>query len=142
MQDFRKLRVWQKAHDQVLAVYRSTRGFPKHEMYGLTAQLRRAAVSIPANIAEGCGRQSDADFSRFLAFALGSACELEYHLILAHDLGYLNRNTYRELEGAVVAVKRMIGGLLKRTGARPLLARASAKHAGRRSSGKLTADSR
>jgi four helix bundle protein len=115
MQDFRKLRVWQKAHEQVLAVYRSTRVFPKHETYGLRAQLRRAAASIPANIAEGCGRGSDADFSRFLIFALSSACELEYHLILARDLDYLTKTVQLELEKNVVAVKRMIGGLLKRT---------------------------
>lgn len=98
MQDFRNLRVWQKAHDQVLAVYRCTRSFPKDETYGLRAQLRRAAVSIPANVAEGCGR--------------------EYHLILAHDLDYLTAVVYRELMKTVVAVKRMISGLLKRTGAR------------------------
>jgi four helix bundle protein len=79
MKDFRTLTVWQKAHQLTLAVYKATRGFPKEEMYGLTSQVRRASSSIPANIAEGCGRDGDAELARFFQIAMGSASELEYH---------------------------------------------------------------
>jgi four helix bundle protein len=82
MQDFRQLTVWQKAHRLTLSVYRASRPFPKEEMFGLTSQLRRAAAGIGANIAEGCGRGSDADFGRFLTIAMGSASEVENHLLL------------------------------------------------------------
>ena len=87
MQHFRNLLVWQKSHEMVLQVYRISRDFPREELYGLTSQLRRAAVSIPSNIAEGCSRGSDADFGRFLIIALGSSSEVEYQLLLARDLG-------------------------------------------------------
>lgn len=94
MKDFRDLVVWQKAHDVALRVYQFTRPFPTEERYGLTAQLRRSASSIGANIAEGCGRGSDADFRRFLHIAMGSASELEYHFLLSRDLHYLGENDY------------------------------------------------
>ena len=86
MKNFRELKVWEKAHLLTIDIYRITATFPKEEMYGLTSQIRRASSSIPANIAEGCGRGSDNDFRRFLQIAMGSASELEYHLLLAHDL--------------------------------------------------------
>lgn len=86
MKDFRTLKVWSKAHELTLLVYKQTKTFPKEELFGLTSQIRRACSSIPANIAEGCGKGSDADFSRFLQIAFGSANELEYHFILARDL--------------------------------------------------------
>ncbi|MCW5853511.1 MAG: four helix bundle protein, partial [Anaerolineae bacterium] len=89
MRDFRKLQVWVKAHQLTLNTYKVTRPFPKEELYGLTSQIRRASASIPANIAEGCGRQGAAELTRFLNIALGSASELEYHFILAHDLGFI-----------------------------------------------------
>ena len=92
MQDFRDLKVWQKAHNVVLAVYRASAEFPAAERFGLTSQLRRAAVSIPANIAEGCVRSSDADFARFLHISLGSASEVDYYLLLARDLKFSMRN--------------------------------------------------
>ena len=85
MKDFRQLKVWEKAHHLALEVYKTTATFPKEEIYGLTSQLRRASVSIPTNIAEGCGRNTNADFARFLQIAMGSASETEYELILAHD---------------------------------------------------------
>ena len=81
MSDYRKLVVWEKAHKLVLEVYRVTMTFPKEELFGLTSQIRRASASIPANIAEGSGRGSDAEMARFLHIALGSASELEYHLL-------------------------------------------------------------
>jgi four helix bundle protein len=89
MKSFRGLKVWHSAHQLTLAVYKATAKFPKEELYALTSQMRRAASSIPANIAEGCGRGTDADFGRFLQIALGSASELEYHLLLAFDLKLL-----------------------------------------------------
>jgi four helix bundle protein len=114
VRDFRKLQVWEKAHELTLAVYRSTSGFPKDELYGLTSQIRRASSSIPANIAEGCGREGDAEFKRFLQIALGSASELEYHLLLAHDLGYIDQGSYIRLEQNATEVKRMLTGFIQR----------------------------
>lgn len=113
MKDFRELKVWQKAHELSLAVYRATACFPKEETYGLSAQLRRACSSIPTNIAEGCGRGSDADFAHFLQIAMGSASETEYQLLLSRDLGYLPQDEYPALQECVQEVKRMISSLLK-----------------------------
>ena len=114
MQDFRNLEVWQRAHRLTLALYRVTKTFPKDELYGLTSQIRRAACSVCANMAEGCGRRGDKEFGRFLYITLGSASELEYHLLLSADLGYLDRRAYVRLNREVVEVKRMISGLLMR----------------------------
>ena len=87
MQDFRKLKVWEKSHALALAIYRTTAGFPNSEMYGLTSQIRRCSISIPSNIAEGCGRSTNGDLLRFLDIAMGSAKELEYQLLLSYELG-------------------------------------------------------
>jgi four helix bundle protein len=111
MRDFRSLNVWQKAHALTLQVYEATGSFPREEVYSLTSQLRRSASSIGANIAEGCGRSGDAELGRFLHIAMGSASELEYHLILARDLRYLTDGQYEEMSAALVEVKRMLGGL-------------------------------
>ena len=97
MKDFKKQKVWQKSHRLILDIYQATANFPREELYGLTNQIRRSCASIPANIAEGCGRNSDADFSRFLKIAMGSATELEYHLLLSHDLGILDDFNYEKL---------------------------------------------
>jgi four helix bundle protein len=91
MQDYRQLRVWSQSHALVLSVYSATVAFPKTELYGLSSQLRRAAVSVPSNIAEGASRSSGNDFARFLEIARGSLGEVEYQLLLAHDLGYIER---------------------------------------------------
>lgn len=113
MKDFRDLKVWQAAHELTLDVYRATNALPPEERYGLLPQLRRAAVSIPANIAEGCGRRGDRDFARFLQIAMGSASELEYLLLLSHDLGWLaEEEDHRDLAGKTVQVKRMLAGLI------------------------------
>ena len=112
MRDFRKLKVWARAHQLTLALYRVTKEFPKDEMYGLTAQIRRSAASVGANLAEGCGRKGEREFARFLSIALGSASELEYHLILATDLDYLDGGESLRMSGEVIEVKRMISGLL------------------------------
>ena len=97
-----------------LAVYRATKTFPSEERFGLTSQLRRAATSIPTNIAEGCGRNSDADFSRFLTFAMGSASEVEYLLFLCRDLDFFDNPTHESLSHDVIEVKRMLTSLISR----------------------------
>jgi len=114
MKDFRKLKVWEKAHSLVIEIYRVTDNFPKSETFGLTSQIRRACVSIPANIAEGCGRDGEADLARFLQIAFGSASELEYHLILARDLKMLDENSYINLVNRVIEVKRMLTSLIQK----------------------------
>ena len=114
MQDFKKMRVWEKSHKLTLRVYKATGSFPPEEMYGLVSRMRRASSSIAANIAEGCGRGSDADFRRFLHIAMGSASELEYHLLLSRDLHYLGENDYQSLNGAVTEVKRMLTSLIQK----------------------------
>lgn len=114
MKNFRDLKVWEKAHALVLESYQVTGEFPTAEIYGLTSQIRRAAASIPANIAEGCGRTGDVELARFLQIAAGSASELEYHLILALDLGMLRSERYEILMPQVTEVKRMLTTLIKR----------------------------
>ena len=114
MRDFRELDVWQKSHSLSLAVYKVTASFPKDELYGLTGQIRRCCISIEANIAEGCGRDGDADFARFLQIAFGSASELECHLLLARDLGFIDEPAFAELVGSVSEVKRMLAAFLKK----------------------------
>ena len=114
MQDFRDLKVWQKAHHTTLAVYHHTVGFPASERFGLTSQLRRAAVSIPANIAEGSVRSSDADFARFLHIALGSASEVDYYLLLARDLKFWKATVYETLDCDLQEIKRMLASLISR----------------------------
>ena len=113
MRDFKKIQVWEKAHNLTLRLYKLTASFPKEELYGLTSQIRRAASSIPANIAEGAGRDTQIELARFIHIASGSASELEYHLILAHDLGYIDSMIYPELDAAINEIKRMLNGFEK-----------------------------
>ena len=113
MQDFRNLKVWMKAHQVVLDVDRVTAGFPGTEQYGLTSQLRRAAVSVTANIAEGCGRGTDADFARFLQIAAGSSFEIDALLLVARDLGFLPAGEYETLEPKLTELKRMLNAFLQ-----------------------------
>jgi four helix bundle protein len=114
MKDFRTLSVWQKAHELTLSVYLATRTFPREELYALTSQLRRCSTSIGSNIAEGCGRGTDADFARFLQIAMGSASELEYQLLLARDLALLDEATYERLTAPCIEVKRMLTALIRK----------------------------
>ena len=114
MKNFRDLVVWQKAHQLTLASYRGTARFPKEETYGLTSQIRRCSASIAANIAEGCGKRGNNEFQRFLHIATGSASELEYHFLLARDLGFLTQEDYGKLENAVTEVKKMLAGLIRK----------------------------
>ena len=108
MRDFHKLIIWQRSHQLALKVYSISKLFPKDELFGLTSQIRRAVSSIPTNIAEGCGRASNKDFAHFLQIAIGSAAEVEYELLLAHDLDYINDNDYKALTEETVAVRKMI----------------------------------
>ena len=114
MPDYRRLKVWERSHQAVLDIYAATAKFPAMERFGLTAQLRRAAISVPSNIAEGTGRRGDGEFRRFLTFALGSAHELEYQLLVARDLGFLADADYQRLAGKVFEVGRMLNGLIAR----------------------------
>jgi four helix bundle protein len=124
VKDFRQLKVWEKAHRLALEVYKASAQFPTEELYGLTSQVRRASMSIPMNIAEGCGRNTDAEFARFLQIAMGSASETEHQLLLGLDLGFVVQEDYKQLQAVVEEVKRMLSGLLKtlRTKSRKLIA--------------------
>jgi four helix bundle protein len=114
MKDFRSLQVWKKSHHLTVEVYKATACFPASELYGLTSQIRRASSSVPANIAEGCGRSGEAELNHFLHIAMGSASELEYHLLLAHDLGFLEDLKYQQLADFTTEVKRMLASLIKK----------------------------
>jgi four helix bundle protein len=112
MRDFRELEVWHKAHAFTLALYKATIRFPKDELYGLVSQLRRAAVSIEANIAEGCGKKTSIDFKIFLQSAFGSASEVDCELLIARDLGFLDEPEYTTLLRQIREVKKMLGGFV------------------------------
>ena len=114
MKDFRELKVWHKAHELTVATYAITKNFPREELYGLTSQLRRACSSVPANIAEGCGRNGDKELARYLQIAMGSASEFEYHILLSFDLGLLDKASYETLSGEIVEIKRMISAFIKK----------------------------
>jgi len=113
MQDFRHLKVWQKSHELTLAMYRLTSAFPREEVYGLSAQMRSSSSSIPTNLAEGCGRGTDAELARFAQISMGSASELEYQCLLARDLGYLDEATYSASVEPVIEVKRMLAPVIR-----------------------------
>ncbi len=110
MRDFKRIQVWQKAHQLTLEIYKITTTFPQDERYGLVSQMRRAAVSIPANIAEGAGRDTQTELARFIHIASGSTSEIEYHLLLAHDLGYISAEKYPHLEQSITEIKKMLYG--------------------------------
>ncbi len=114
MQDFTKLGVWRKAHALTLDIYRETNGFPLDERFGLTSQLRRASMSIAANIAEGCGRYSARETARFFDIAMGSASEVQYHLMLARDLDYLSVSQYQQLQPRTGEIKKMLTPLINK----------------------------
>lgn len=113
MGNYQRLTVWKQAHGLVLEVYRSTKNFPVSERYGLTAQLRRAAISVVANIAEGSGRQSDGDQARFLRIARGSACEMESQLLISRDLGYIKDDAWKLLDDECQQLSKMLNGLIR-----------------------------
>ncbi len=108
MNYFKELKVWQKAMNLVTEIYSSTRNFPKEETYGLISQIRRSAISIPSNIAEGCGRKSSKDFSNYLGIALGSAFELETQLIIGENLRFFSNEEFKNLESEIKYIQNMI----------------------------------
>lgn len=114
MQNFKELKVWEKAHQITLSIYKVSAKFPKEEIYSLTNQLRRASSSIPANIAEGCGKNTQADLANFLNISLGSANETEYFLILSKDLYYLTEEQFLILSNSINEVKAMLISLIGR----------------------------
>lgn len=114
MKDFRKLTVWEKGHTLTLDIYKATARFPNSEKYGLTSQMRRAASSIPSNIAEGGGRGTDGELARFCRIAMGSASELEYQLQLAKELSFLKEAAFQDLDARVNEIQKMLTSLIKR----------------------------
>jgi four helix bundle protein len=114
MQSFRNLKVWEKSHTLTLAIYSISKSFPREEQYGLVSQMRRSAASVGMNIAEGCCRKGDVEMGRFIQIALGSASELEYQIMLASDLRYLQQPDSQSLENQVAEVKRMLSSLLRK----------------------------
>lgn len=112
MRNYQDLQVWTKAHSLTLDLYRMSRGFPREEIYGLTSQMRRAAVSIGANLAEGCGRRARGDLARFVRIALGSASELDYHLLLCRDLGFLKIEDFGRSKERLTEVRKMLTSFL------------------------------
>jgi four helix bundle protein len=114
MKDFKKLKVWEKSHHLALKVYGVTTKFPKEEVYGLTSQMRRSSISIPTNIAEGCGRNRDTELNRFFEIAMGSASELEYLVLLARDLNFLGKEEYNTLLNKITEVKRMLASFIQK----------------------------
>jgi four helix bundle protein len=114
MKDCRDFKVWERAHAVTLDIYRVTMRFPREELYGLTSQMRRCSASIGANIAEGCGKRSNAEFQRFLQIASGSASELDYHLLLARDLKLLIDTDYDRVVRELSVMRRMLTALLRK----------------------------
>ncbi len=114
MIDFKTLRVWEAFHEITLRVYKMTQQFPSEELYGLTVQMRRSAASVPTNIAEGCGRHTDPDLAKFLTIAMGSASELEYQLLLARDLKYIEPDDYQNIIQQLITAKRMLNTFLQK----------------------------
>lgn len=108
------MRVWEDAHQITLEIYKITKNFPKEELFALTNQLRRASASIPSNIAEGCGRGSNKDYAHFLQIAMGSAFEIDYQLLLAKDLSYLDNKAYLDISEKVSGLKRQLAALLQK----------------------------
>lgn len=114
MRNHEELEVWQKAHELTLQIYRATECFPKSEIFGLRSQIRRALGSIGANLAEGCGRWNDGDLGRYIQIAMGSASELQNHLRLARDLGFIEKSTCANLFSDLSSVRQMLTAFLKR----------------------------
>jgi len=110
--NYRDLKVWQKGIELVKTIYLLSRDFPKHEVYGLTSQLQRSAVSVPSNIAEGQTRNSTADFQRFLFIAQGSLSEVDTQIVIAQELGYLQREKGQEVETRILELRKMLYALI------------------------------
>ena len=120
LKTYRDLKVWQKSYELCLKIYRITGKFPKEEKYGLTSQLRRSAVSVPSNIAEGYGRKTTADYIRMLYIAYGSICEVETQILLAGDFGFIEKGESKIIKSNIVEVERMLKALIKSLENKPL----------------------
>ena len=105
---YRNLQIWQRSHQLTLVVYRLTKDFPREELFGLVSQMRRSASSVPTNIAEGCGRDSDAELGRFLIIASGSASELDYQMLLSQELGYLPEGAWQTATDELTEIRKML----------------------------------
>lgn len=116
MRNFRKYKVWELGHEVTLDVYKLSNEFPKDERFGITSQMRRCSSSVPANIAEGCGRETEKEFKRFLVIANGSATELEYFLILITDLKFAEQESVDKLVEKVDQLKRSLNRLISKLG--------------------------
>ena len=114
MQDYRKLMVWQKSHGLALKIYKVTSSFPREEIYSLVSQIRRAAISIPSNISEGCGRFGNRELKQFMSIAMGSANEVEYQLLLSKDLGHISMKDYNSLGDEITEIRKMLASYIKR----------------------------
>ena len=117
MRNFYKYKVWEVSHSFVLEIYKKVKTFPKDEIFNLTSQIKRSAVSVPTNISEGAGRISDSDFSRFLGISYGSANEVEYLLLLAKDLGFIDNSDYESLVSKINEIKKMLFALINKLNA-------------------------
>ena len=127
MRNYEDLQVWRKAHDLTLEIYKNTRSFPIDERFGLTSQIRRSCSSIGANLAEGCGRRSDAEMARFVQIAMGSGAELSYHLRLARDLDLLSKASFDSLRSNLSDIMRMLSSLSQKLKPRLEVVRLRAK---------------
>ncbi len=114
MKNFRDLIIWQRSHLFTLRIYETTINYPREEMFGLVSQMKRSSTSIPTNIAEGCGRNSESELAQFLTIAMGSAAELEYQLILSKDLHYLNETTYNSLSKEIIEIRKMLNVFIRK----------------------------
>lgn len=112
MRNYRDLQVWKKSHNVALDLYKVSQCFPREELYGMTSQIRRAAISIGANLAEGCGRQTSGELARFVRIAMGSASELDYHLLVSRDLGFMNDNDFSRITAGLTEVRKMLTAFL------------------------------
>jgi four helix bundle protein len=120
LRNYKELKVWEKSYQLCLEIYRMTREIPRSEMYGLISQMRRAALSIPSNIAEGYGRKTTLEYLRGLYIAYGSICELETQVLLSGDLGYLKEKSLSKLQEDLKEVERMLKALIKSLENKPL----------------------
>lgn len=114
MRNYKDLKVWEKAHLFALEIYKTSKGFPKEEQFNITSQIRRASISIPTNIAEGCGKFSNKDFGNFLQIALGSSNEVEYLVLFSHELGLLDKKLFETFSREIGEIKGMLISLIKK----------------------------
>ncbi|HEY5462174.1 MAG TPA: four helix bundle protein [Hanamia sp.] len=110
MRNFLNLEIWKRSHQLTLKIYKATKNFPKEELFGLTSQMRRSSSSVPTNIAEGCGRNSNAQLANFLQIGTGSCSELQYQIILSKDLSYITEDVFNDLHSDVIDIRKMIFG--------------------------------